>query len=241
MNKIARLVAVDGITEENAPKVLADSLRGTIIVNAPTQLIQVISLLNQQFANQISFSNKFNATYATGYVGVHGDILYKNQSDIILSEIQVHYSNIYDGTHDCPKEYTHSIYETTRSLVLSNTSESQELEVNGNAAQTIVFLFGMDRVIQGITPQPGASLTSSETANSSYEYYFDSGVLFRSPPVVFNTSSNISADIPQLEVYSPINSAWKIITNQSLLLDIYGDLMESDILSPEIARTILIN
>ena len=241
MDKIARLVAVKGITEANAAKLLADSLRGTIIVNTPSQLVQVISLLNQQFSSQqISFSNKFNATYATGYVGVHGDILYKNQSDVILSEIQVHYSNVYDGTPDCPKEYAHGLYEATRSLVLNDTGGSQTLEVNGNAAQTIVYLFGMDRVIQGIIPQPGISsyhdALSGQLSDSNYEYYFDSGVLFRSPPVVFNTSSNISAEIPTLEVFSPIDSSWEAITNLSLLLDIYGDLTEGDILSASIAQ-----
>lgn len=67
----------------------------------------------------------------------------------LLAELQVHLFTIFDGTPDCPKEVTHGLYELSQSLK-ANTSlnEISKLAIDGeaNAAQQLLFLFGMSQV-----------------------------------------------------------------------------------------------
>ncbi|MBH1988976.1 MAG: hypothetical protein I8H75_05285 [Myxococcaceae bacterium] len=225
---------------------VSDALRGTIIVNTPTQMAQVVSLLNKNFPGKIIFSNKFNeAPYKTGYVGVHGGILYQNADDSILAEMQVHFSNVMDGGMDCPKEYAHGMYEKTRAL--AGQPDAASVVARGNAAQMIVYLFAMNRIAKGIIPQPDPTtaplfLNNDESLSvahdSQYVYRYDSSMLTRSAPI--NGTQGFFAPLTTLEVFNLTTNAWTPITDPEIQL-VYENMLEEsgDTISENTANQII--
>jgi hypothetical protein len=121
----------------------------------------------RQYSFLYYLDNKFIQNRTSGYVGVHGNLLVNNSGNLLQAELQVHFYYIMDGTQDCPKEFTHKIYEATRSLLVPPIPPNADvIEKNGNIAQTLVFLFGLSRVAS-------ISLTFSSTIvedTSTYLY-----------------------------------------------------------------------
>ncbi|MBN9564644.1 MAG: hypothetical protein J0G29_00875 [Alphaproteobacteria bacterium] len=233
-------------------KKVNDALRGTIIIGSPGGVAQIIPILNRNFPNNaIIFSNKFAQTYASGYVGIHGSVLYINGNDAIIAEMQIHLSNIMDGTANCPKEFTHGIYEKTRLISLNPTPDEQVLLAKGNSAQQIVYLFGMNRTLEGIIPQQdddGDSFLAVQAQqqtpqNQTYDYYYVSGFLVRAQQN--DTLSEKLGDyfgnaLPNMDVFKANQSAWQAVTDPVDQLELYNLIQqEGDLLTLNATNYIL--
>lgn len=95
-----------------------DALRGTIVVDKPADITTVVRDL-QNACNakgwDISLTNIWQIETPGGYVGVHAKIKLTNKENVtVLSEVQIHLPQIYDGSERCVKESSHGIYEYRR-------------------------------------------------------------------------------------------------------------------------------
>ncbi|MES2503696.1 MAG: hypothetical protein V4534_02335 [Myxococcota bacterium] len=125
---------------------ISDVLRGTIVVESPSQMISAVQELKKEFPDSVVFTNKFGdgGMSLNGYVGVHADIHYQNGDDFMMAEVQIHFSEIADGSLQSAKEYSHVIYKKMRGL--SCRQAPAEICVKGRLAQMTLFLFGMDKM-----------------------------------------------------------------------------------------------
>lgn len=126
-----------------------DALRGTLVVARPEDLRLIIDAFADSALEQgveYTLSNSWRQNRASGYTGVHAKVYLQNgPAHNILAEAQFHLSDLFDGTLECPKEFTHGIYEVTRTLVLDEPANAPELQTTGDIAQKFVFLFGLQR------------------------------------------------------------------------------------------------
>lgn len=141
----------------NPLAVVNDVLRGTIIVNSITQARQLIDNLNAHVAEngmKIAYSNKFEANYPSGYVGIHAALHYAHPvlGKNILVEIQIHFDEIESGTENCPQQSAHHAYEVVRTIDATTKTEEEKEEIRrrGNLAIKTQFAFGMGRVTGAI-------------------------------------------------------------------------------------------
>jgi len=91
-----------------------DAIRGTVVVPSVAAFkVAISSLLSvaDSSGHLVSLDNKFAQNKQSGYVGVHAAVYV---SKVLIGEVQIHFKQIMDGTQNCPKEYTHGIYELTR-------------------------------------------------------------------------------------------------------------------------------
>ena len=133
---------------------IGDAVRGTIVVEHSWQLKELIELFEPKLlelatGSLITFENKFapEVRYESGYVGVHCNMLFNSKNKEIgplIVEMQLHLASIFDGTNECPKEYSHSVYEVAR--VLPKTGYEQE-KATMNSAQMLAFHFGMNKTL----------------------------------------------------------------------------------------------
>ena len=106
------------IVEKKVVQSLNDTLRGSIIVDSAAAIRKTLQVLEQQ-ANLLGWPLYVNNLWnkpSTGYIGIHTQIKMTWRDKSIISEVQVHFSQIFDGTMQCPKEVSHKFYERTREL-----------------------------------------------------------------------------------------------------------------------------
>lgn len=104
--------------EKQVVQSLNDTLRGSIIVDSAEGIRKSIQVL-EQHANILGWPIHINNLWnkpSTGYIGIHTQIKMVWGNKSIISEIQVHFSQIFDSTTKCPKEVSHKFYERTREL-----------------------------------------------------------------------------------------------------------------------------
>jgi len=177
-----------------------DSLRGTIVIKSVVNFASVISRLSDNnFPFYVYCDNKFSDGRAkdSGYVGVHCKVLVQNVTHTLQAELQIHFYDVMDGTTDCPKEYTHGIYEKTRSLSLTDTYDTSVINQEGNNAQKLVFLYGLHRIVPD-PPQIHDNLTEADS------YYYMWGSLFKKTFSSYNYS-HYEVFSPKLGIYYPVN------------------------------------
>ena len=213
-NKINRDTA-DNI--KDPVKWMGDALRGTIIVDTPDQFRTVIKNLTkivQQNGHSITYKNIFEQNYKSGYVGVHAILQLSNANkQKILGEIQIHFKDINDGTTQCPKGYTHSLYEITRDLkpnchgfCKATDQVLINLNNNGNLAQKVVYLFGLNRLItRNAMSKKYANTHNHIVPNDSIvngiSYYFTKGFLLKA-------ALDKNSSILDIQVFDPKNNTW---------------------------------
>ena len=139
-------------SERDAVITLNDSLRGTIIIDSIPQCLTTLNMLRNECAivhYDLVFSNKFDANYPNGYVGIHAKVVYKytfsGQKRSVVSEVQIHFNAIEDGTPSCPSQSTHGLYEESRKI-LSQDDESKARKEKLDAAIKLQFLIGMEKI-----------------------------------------------------------------------------------------------
>ncbi|NRA73291.1 MAG: hypothetical protein HRU36_00895 [Rickettsiales bacterium] len=201
---------------DNPVKWIGDTLRTTIFVDTSEQFRKVIEKLNnvaQQNNYSITYKNIFEQNYKSGYVGVHAILhLSKEDKSAILSEVQIHFRSINDGTEDCPKEYTHGIYEITKDLqpncnkICNATSRMLiNLKSNGDMAQKIVYTFGLDRIVANNYTNSTSQCTIPDddiVTTNNINYYFTMGFLLK-------TKSNGNKEISTIQLFNANNNAWE--------------------------------
>lgn len=135
----------------NALACINDCLRGTIMVKDIDQAKQLISHLtksSERMGYKIAYSNKFQANYPEGYVGIHARLLYTAPNgEKILAEIQIHFNDIENGTPECPSQHTHKTYETVRILPQTG-AQNANIKTKGDLASKAEFAFGMTNVLK---------------------------------------------------------------------------------------------
>lgn len=114
-----------GITKEESLKMIGDVLRGTVVVNDPRQIPLVVDKVKNfamQMGGDVVFKNLWIEERASGYIGVHAKLHLpvvdekggKISEKMMIVELQIHLDSIMDGSPECIKEYTHTIYEKVR-------------------------------------------------------------------------------------------------------------------------------
>jgi hypothetical protein len=119
-----------------------DAIRGTVVVDSIPQFKKAVSLLKMEAGQggwEVAFSNKFEATYPTGYIGLHAKVTIPCSKGKIMGEVQIHFRDVNDGTHDCTKETQHRMYEVSR----LNPTQSEL----SNQAGTLLYASAMEEVI----------------------------------------------------------------------------------------------
>jgi len=198
-NKIAIRMA-QGI--KNPTLLISDSIRGTLVASTPQKLSQLISSLIiccNNFGIKIFFESAFSSgRYSSGYVGVHSNILLNNNEKFLLGEIQLHLFGIFDGTENCPKEFTHrTIYEVLREYVIDAPPNAAQITMNGNVASTLVFLFGMTRTNYTSSSILYTRSTRSPETLNPVLYFYGSGLLV-----------NLSTITSTVTLFSPQTGLW---------------------------------
>jgi len=146
------------VSEQIATMLINDSLRGTIIVNDIPQCLKVLAMLRNECAivkYDLVFSNKFEDDYKNGYIGIHAKVVYKytfsGQERSVVSEVQIHFNAIENGTPFCPSQVTHSIYEQTRQInengSVTSADSSAISKESLEAAIKMQFLIGMEKIV----------------------------------------------------------------------------------------------
>lgn len=118
--KIRQDAHLSGISKAQATAKIGDALRGTIIVDSPSQFRQTILEINEWAESQgakIAWKNIFAEERASGYVAAHAKLFLNFQDrhgekKELLAEIQIHFRAINDGTLECAKETAHAIYKS---------------------------------------------------------------------------------------------------------------------------------
>lgn len=188
----------------NPAMYIDDSLRATLIVNTPALLENVISALKskaQSGGHLIAFDNKFvpSLNSLAGYVGIHATVYFEQK---LLTEVQIHLFNIYDGTLQCPKQYSHNIYKVVNT---TGTSPTQITEAaNGYMAMKFAFVFGMQRA-DPTRARRSVNVSRRSTCPlplTGFAYVFDAGLLVR-----YNASATLAMDIA-MSYWQPSDSTW---------------------------------
>jgi hypothetical protein len=141
---------------KNSVAYVNDALRGTIIVKDMHQAKQLIQHLTQsagKCGHKVAFSNKFEANYENGYVGIHARLLYNTpDGNQILAEVQIHFETIENGTPECPSQHTHKAYEIVRQHCQGETltPEANEMKNSANLASRAEFTLGMSELLKGV-------------------------------------------------------------------------------------------
>jgi len=114
----------EGISIPTATQRIGDALRGTIIIDYPEQAAEIINEINewaQREGGKAAWKNVFLEDRESGYVGIHGKIYFhftnsEGEERELLSELQIHFRSIADGTETSRKERMHLLYETERAM-----------------------------------------------------------------------------------------------------------------------------
>ena len=130
--KVAQDARVMGADQRDSLSKIGDALRGTLIVEKPGDIKnvvnEVIKLVNDQ-GGQVVFKNLWAEERQSGYMGVHAKILLPlakegpDSEKTLIVELQIHLKCIMDGTENCVKEREHLIYEHIRTGGVVNPAE----------------------------------------------------------------------------------------------------------------------
>lgn len=122
--KVAQDAKVMATSEQDSLAKIGDALRGTIVVDSPTQIPKVVEAIIaqvQQQGGEVVFKNLWAEDRASGYLGVHAKMNLplppqegSSENGTILVELQVHLKPLMNGTEECVKEYAHGLYERAR-------------------------------------------------------------------------------------------------------------------------------
>jgi len=137
---LRKLRSMAGKVEDgrNPAEFMGDSLRGSITGTTKEDILNIIRVFKEKaLARQweVRWSNKWSEAkpYPSGYVGIHAKLHLKDPEThkTLLAELQIHFDKILDGTDDefknCPKEYSHKIYEATRILDRQNENKKKAI------------------------------------------------------------------------------------------------------------------
>jgi hypothetical protein len=141
------------ITEEEAIGKISDTLRGTLIVDDIFQIASVIAEIIHYVDykdGQVIFKNLWKEDRKQdGYVGIHAKMLLpiwplENPAEqrYIITEMQIHFRFIEDGTDQCAKEREHTVYEQIR-------SENYD-PATLTAASRLLYLTAMQEIIDSL-------------------------------------------------------------------------------------------
>lgn len=141
------------ITEEEAIGKISDTLRGTLIVDDIFQIASVIAEIIHYVDykdGQVIFKNLWKEDRKQdGYVGIHAKMLLpiwpiENSAEqrYIITEMQIHFRSIEDGTDQCAKEREHIVYEHIR-------SENYD-PATLTAASRLLYLTAMQEIIDSL-------------------------------------------------------------------------------------------
>ncbi len=129
--KVAQDAKVMATSEQDSLAKIGDALRGTIVVDSPTQIPKVVKAIIaqvQQQGGEVVFKNLWAEDRASGYLGVHAKMNLplppqegSSEKGTILVELQIHLKPLMDGTEECVKEYSHGLYERARVGVVNPT------------------------------------------------------------------------------------------------------------------------
>lgn len=165
--KVQSRVAHSGRDEAYLVARFSDALRSTIVVDTAEQMREVLHAMaaattGDSTTSSIQVENKFAAgvSYASGYVGVHTNMLFASTSSgaAVVVETQVHLRSIMDGTEECPKHYTHLFYQIERVLPKRRGVRTAALNSELDAVQMLAYAFGLQRALVN------SSSTSSSTS-----------------------------------------------------------------------------
>ena len=149
--KVSLLAGAEGVSADQIINgAIADSVRGTIVVNSPEDIGQVIRAAVDKFgAENVCIDNKWGkAGYSSGYVGLHASVRFPDaQGTTIKGELQIHARAMNNGTADTPKEQAHTIYEVTRAKgAASHPSIQRHGTRKIEAASQLLFAAAMARM-----------------------------------------------------------------------------------------------
>jgi ppGpp synthetase/RelA/SpoT-type nucleotidyltranferase len=112
-----------GIPVEDAIAQVGDVVRGTIIAESSQDIPKIAEEIQTTICasgGQAAFLNFWQYERDSGYIGIHAKILLPvpgktgSKEKFILVELQIHLACIMDGTQECVKERSHSLYEQAK-------------------------------------------------------------------------------------------------------------------------------
>ena len=136
-----------------------DSIRGTIVIDTVDALKNTIYMLKFKTKENgwaLTINNLWNKPstgYAsTGYVGIHTAIQMISGGKSIIAELQIHFSQMFDGSPTCPKERSHIFYERTRivDMIALNKDEKRFFSSISESVTKRIFLDPMKDIAKQI-------------------------------------------------------------------------------------------
>lgn len=121
-------------------KSITDCVRGSIIVDNVNSAKEVVLKLEENIKGRAwsyTLENKWNNKSVSGYVGIHFliQLVDKTRGRYLIGEVQVHFSQVFDGTMQCPKNISHLIYEYTRDKEVQKYISTQSKETRNFFAE----------------------------------------------------------------------------------------------------------
>lgn len=107
----------EGLTDEQiVSKSLKDAVRGTIIADTPESLgdaVRAVRARAEKSGLSVAVQNKFlDQADPTGYGAVHMDLQMRTPDGrSVITELQFHLRDAYDGNQGSPKENSHGLYK----------------------------------------------------------------------------------------------------------------------------------
>ena len=131
------------MTEKSSIKRIEDVLRGSIIVDDPAKIIDVVEQIHsyaKAMGGDAVFPNAWILEKTTGYVGVNAKILIPTNPDktqFMIAEVQIHLKEVLDKTSTCIKEYSYA-----------HPSAGPEFNyMTQSAAMKLMYLSAMEKVV----------------------------------------------------------------------------------------------
>jgi hypothetical protein len=124
--KVARNTRDYGHSEQRTLQDMDDVVRGTISVETPEQiflatraLLGVVSARQDMIINDLW--HREGIEQMGGYVDIDANLAFhleteERESRIVLGELQIHFSEFFDGTKQCFVARNHKIYEISRMI-----------------------------------------------------------------------------------------------------------------------------
>lgn len=148
-SKVARDARTLKISEAEAISKIGDALRGTLIVDDPSRIADLMASIEDYAAahrGKVVFKNLWEENRESGYVGIHAKLLLPcfshGKVHYLMAEMQIHLDSIVDGTALSAKERTHSIYEFVR--------EEGKSPAELSAASKLLFLAAMQELLDNL-------------------------------------------------------------------------------------------
>jgi hypothetical protein len=151
--KVDRIREERGWTKESHPdsyivaNELKDSVRGTLIADTPESLGDAVRSVRRQAKDQglaVTIKNRFEDADKTGYAAVHMTLQAQTPAGRpIMTELQFHLRQAYDGNAGSPKDNSHGLYKPD--------PKTKQISDGSAAAQMLIWSTAFDAV----PPPPG--------------------------------------------------------------------------------------